>query len=153
VLRSITSITTFCGSQRPLEIAVTPNIGHRGQQLSETATSLISTGTAIHYTNPRINNCINWIRLTRSAMTNTASRQALRRWGNSLGIRLPAAIARAAHLRENQDIELTLVDEGVLIRACQPRLSLDQRLDLYEPLGDEPIEAMAWEPLGAERIE
>ena len=86
-------------------------------------------------------------------MTNTASRQALRRWGNSLGIRLPAAIARAAHLRENQDIELTLVDEGVLIRPYQPRLSLDQRLDLYEPLGDEPIEAMAWEPLGAERIE
>lgn len=121
--------------------------------MSETATSLINTRSTVHGTNPRINNCINWIRLTRSAMTNTASRQALRRWGNSLGIRLPAAIARAAHLRENQDIELTLIDEGVLIRPCQPRLSLDQRLDLYKPLGDEPIEAMAWEPLGAERIE
>ena len=64
-----------------------------------------------------------------------------------------AAIARAAHLRENQDIELSLVDEGVLIRPCQPRLSLDQRLDAYEALGDEPIEAMAWDPLGAEQIE
>jgi hypothetical protein len=36
--------------------------------------------------------------------------QALRRWGNSLGIRLPAAIAREAQLQENQPVELSVVE-------------------------------------------
>ena len=78
------------------------------------------------------------------------SRQALRRWGNSLGVRLPVAIARAAHLQEDQDIELSVVEDGVLIRPIQPRLSLEQRLAAYVPMPAEPVEAMAWEPLGAE---
>ena len=78
------------------------------------------------------------------------SRQALRRWGNSLGVRLPVAIARAAHLQEGQDIELSVVEDGLLIRPIQPRLSLEQRLAAYVPMPAEPVEAMAWEPLGAE---
>jgi len=78
------------------------------------------------------------------------SRQALRRWGNSLGVRLPVAIARAAHLQEDQDIELSVVEDGVLIRPIQPRLSLEQRLAAYVPMPPEPVEATAWEPLGAE---
>ena len=78
------------------------------------------------------------------------SRQALRRWGNSLGVRLPVAIARAAHLQEDQDIELSVVEDGVLIRPIQPRLSLEQRLAAYLPMPAVPVEAMAWEPLGAE---
>ena len=78
------------------------------------------------------------------------SRQALRRWGNSLGVRLPVAIARAAHLQEDQDIELSVVEDGVLIRPIQPRLSLEQCLAAYVPMPAEPVEAMAWEPLGAE---
>ena len=78
------------------------------------------------------------------------SRQALRRWGNSLGVRLPVAIARAAHLQEDQGIELSVVEDGVLIRPIQPRLSLEQRLAAYVPMPAEPVEAMAWEPLGAE---
>jgi antitoxin MazE len=87
------------------------------------------------------------------SMAETLSRQSLRRWGNSLGIRLPAAVARAAHLQENQDVELTVVKDGVLIRPCQPHLSLEQRLALYEPMAEEQVEMMAWEPLGAEQIE
>lgn len=78
------------------------------------------------------------------------SRQALRRWGNSLGVRLPVAIARAAHLQQDQDIELSVVEDGLLIRPIQPRLSLEQRLAAYVPMPAEPVEAMAWEPLGAE---
>ncbi|WP_216904943.1 AbrB/MazE/SpoVT family DNA-binding domain-containing protein [Synechococcus sp. CCY 9618] len=33
-------------------------------------------------------------------MAVTPSRQTLRRWGNSFGVRLPAAIAREAQLEE-----------------------------------------------------
>jgi antitoxin MazE len=80
-------------------------------------------------------------------------RQDLRRWGNSLGVRLPVAIAREAGLRDNQTVELSVVSEGVLIRPVAPRLSLAARLEAYRPMPGEPIEAMAWDPIGAEGIE
>ncbi len=80
------------------------------------------------------------------------ARQSLRRWGNSLGIRLPAAIARQAHLQEDQDIELSVVEDGVLIRAVSPRLSLEDRLAAFNPSADDPVEQMDWQPVGAELI-
>ena len=86
-------------------------------------------------------------------MAATPSRQALRRWGNSLGIRLPAAIAREAQLQEDQSVELSVGEGGVLIRPVQPRLSLAERLAAYEPMAGEPTEALAFRPLGAEVIE
>jgi len=83
-------------------------------------------------------------------MASATSHQALRRWGNSLGVRLPVAIAREAHLLEDQQVELSVVKEGVLIRPLKPRLTLDERLTTYRPMETEPIEAMAWEPIGSE---
>jgi antitoxin MazE len=80
-------------------------------------------------------------------------RQDLRRWGNSLGVRLPVAIAREAGLRDNQTVELRVVAEGVLIRPVASRLSLAARLEAYRPMPGEPIEAMDWDPIGVERIE
>ena len=80
------------------------------------------------------------------------SRQALRRWGNSLGVRLPAAIAKAAGLRDDQTVERKVVADGVLIRPVQPRLSLADRLAAHAPMPTDPTEAMAWEPTGAEVI-
>ena len=50
-------------------------------------------------------------------------------------------------------MELTVVDDGVLIRPMQPRLTLAERLAAYEPMAGQPTEAMAWEPLGTERLE
>lgn len=88
----------------------------------------------------------------RPAMASSPPRQALRRWGNSLGVRLPAAIARQAHLHDNQTVELSVVAEGVLIRAVSPRPSLAERLARYVPMADEPVETLAWEPVGAETI-
>ena len=87
------------------------------------------------------------------SMAATPSRQALRRWGNSLGIRLPAAIAREARLQEDQAVELSVVEGGVLIRPVQPRLSLAERLAAYEPMPGEPTEAVAFPPDGAEVVE
>ena len=80
-------------------------------------------------------------------------RQDLRRWGNSLGVRLPAAIAREARLHDNQTVELKVVADGVLIRPVQPRLSLAERLAVYTPMEGEAPEAMAWDPIGTEVIE
>jgi antitoxin MazE len=86
-------------------------------------------------------------------MAATPSRQSLRRWGNSLGIRLPAAIAREAQLQVDQAVELSVVEGGVMIRPVQQRLSLAERLAAYEPMAGEPTEAMAFPPVGAEVIE
>ena len=80
------------------------------------------------------------------------ARQSLRRWGNSLGIRLPAAIARQAHLQEDQDVELSVVEDGIFIRAVSPRLSLDDRLAAFNPSVNDPVERMDWQPVGTELI-
>ena len=80
-------------------------------------------------------------------------RQDRRRWGNSIGVRLPAAIARGARLHDNQTVELQVVADGVLIWPVQPRLSLAERLAAYRPMEGEAPEAMAWDPIGTEVIE
>jgi antitoxin MazE len=79
--------------------------------------------------------------------------QVVRRWGNSLGVRLPAAIVREAHLLEDQPVQLTVVEEGILIRPAQQRLSLVERLARYQPMNADPTEMMAWDPIGAEVVE
>ena len=80
-------------------------------------------------------------------------RQDLRCWGNSLGVRLPAAIPREARLHDNQTVEPNVVADGVLIRPVQPRLSLAERLAGYRAMEGEATEAMAWDPIAEEVIE
>lgn len=75
----------------------------------------------------------------------------IKRWGNSLGVRLPAAVARAAHLHADQRVRLSLEDGFIVIRPQQGApLSLDQRLARYDP-ARHGGEVMASERLGAER--
>ena len=75
----------------------------------------------------------------------------IKRWGNSLGVRLPAAVARAAHLHADQRVRLSLEDGHIVIRPHERApLSLDQRLARYDP-ARHGGEAMAGERLGAER--
>lgn len=40
--------------------------------------------------------------------------QTIKRWGNSLAVRIPANLADELHLREDQEVDLT-VSNGVLI--------------------------------------
>jgi antitoxin MazE len=75
----------------------------------------------------------------------------IKRWGNSLGVRLPAAVARAAHLHEDQRVRLSLEDGHVVIRPQgDAPLSLSQRLSRYDP-ARHGGEEMASGRLGAER--
>jgi len=41
-----------------------------------------------------------------SKVASSRPRPSLRRWGNSLGVRLPAALSREAGLQDNQTVEL-----------------------------------------------
>ena len=55
-------------------------------------------------------------------------------WGNNIGVRIPAAVARAAKLHAHQSVKLTVEDGRVVItpQADKP-LSLEARLALFDP--------------------
>lgn len=71
-------------------------------------------------------------------------------WGNNLGVRLPAAVARAARLTVNQRVRLTVEDGRVIITPHGDKpLSLADKLALFDP-SVHGGEAMATVPLGLE---
>lgn len=75
----------------------------------------------------------------------------IKQWGNNLGVRLPAAVARAAHLRVDQRVRIEVDQDRVIITPVENlRLTLEQRLARFDPArhGGEAMRATA---LGAER--
>ena len=71
-------------------------------------------------------------------------------WGNNLGVRIPAAVARAAKLRANQRVKLTVEQGRVIITPQDDKpLSLQDRLALFDPAVHSG-EAMATPPIGNE---
>lgn len=76
---------------------------------------------------------------------------SIKHWGNSLGIRLPAAVARAANLRVDQQVEIMVEGGRVVISPISELpLTLEQRLALFDPQRHGG-EVMVTEPEGAER--
>ena len=75
----------------------------------------------------------------------------IKKWGNNLGVRLPANVAKAAHLQPDQMVRVSVEDGSVTITPVDgPELTLEQRLALFDP-ARHGGEAMASEPLGAEK--
>jgi antitoxin MazE len=59
--------------------------------------------------------------------------QTVQAWGNGLGVRLTAKIAKAAHLAKGQRVIVEVVESGGLLRlAGKPRLTLEQKLKLFD---------------------
>lgn len=56
------------------------------------------------------------------------------RWGNSLGVRIPKAIAERAGLREGESVEIEFEDGAIVLRAAE-HLSLEQRVKALEAAG------------------
>ena len=84
-------------------------------------------------------------------MTQSAAELDIKQWGNNLGVRLPAAVARAAHLRVNQRVRVVVEDGRVVITPIEDvPLTLEQRLARFDP-AKHGGEAMVSEPLGAEK--
>ena len=66
-------------------------------------------------------------------MSKTAT-LTLQQWGNSLAVRIPAAVARSARFRVGQPVEVSAQDSNVLIKAIgEPRLTLAQKLAAFDP--------------------
>jgi len=58
----------------------------------------------------------------------------IKRWGNNLGVRLPAAIAREAHLHAHQRVKLSVIDGQIIITpVIDEPLTLEQRLAQFDP--------------------
>lgn len=76
----------------------------------------------------------------------------IKAWGNSLGVRIPSAVARAAQLKVSQSVKLTVEDGCVIITPQAPKpLSLAERLERYDP-ARHGGEAMATPLIGAEKV-
>ena len=55
-------------------------------------------------------------------------------WGNNLGVRLPASVARAARLKAEQTVRITVEGGCVIITPHGDKpLTLDDRLALFDP--------------------
>jgi len=75
----------------------------------------------------------------------------IKQWGNSLGVRLPAAVAREAHLHVDQRVRVSVEDGHVIIKPIIDVLfTLEQRLARFDP-ARHGGEVMASKTIGAER--
>lgn len=75
----------------------------------------------------------------------------IKRWGNNLGVRLPAAVAKEANIHADQRVEVSVENGRVVITPIvDAPLTLEQRVARFDPArhGGESMNA---EPLGAER--
>jgi len=77
----------------------------------------------------------------------------VRQWGNSLGIRLPATIAKAVGLKVDQCVQVAVKGQSVVITPCKDMpLTLEDRLAQFDPkkhvgeimISDEPRGAEKW---------
>ena len=68
-------------------------------------------------------------------MTATVSAdQTVQEWGNGLGVRITAPIAKAARFARGLPIKVEVVEGGILLRAAgKPRLTLAQKLKAFDP--------------------
>lgn len=75
----------------------------------------------------------------------------IKHWGNNLGVRLPAAVAREAHLHADQRVRVTVEAGRVVIEPIRDEpLTLVQRLERFDP-ALHGGESMATEAVGAEK--
>lgn len=74
----------------------------------------------------------------------------LQQWGNSLAVRIPAAVARSVRFKVGQPVEVSAQDSNVLVRPIgEPKLTLAQKLAAFDP-ALHGGEAMAISPVGNE---
>lgn len=76
----------------------------------------------------------------------------IKKWGNNLGVRLPAAVAREAKLHADQRVRISVEDGRITITPLgEGQLTLEQRLARFDPSrhGGEAMQTA--DDLGAEK--
>jgi len=76
---------------------------------------------------------------------------SIKQWGNSLGVRLPVAVASEAHLHLDQQVRIRVEGDHVVITPIvDVPMTLEQRLARFDPTRHGG-EVMATKAIGAER--
>lgn len=74
----------------------------------------------------------------------------IKKWGNSLGVRIPATIARQARFKENQRVRIEVEGDRVTITPANADLmTLEERLNVFDP-NQQGGEVMVSKSIGAE---
>ncbi len=76
----------------------------------------------------------------------------IKKWGNSLGVRLPAAVAREAKLHANQRVRISVKNGRIIITPLsEAHLTLEQRLASFDPARHGGEDMQTAENRGAEK--
>jgi antitoxin MazE len=57
----------------------------------------------------------------------------LKKWGNSLGLLLPATIAKAAHLASGTKVEIDVTDHSLIVRKAPGQSRLEELCEAIAP--------------------
>ena len=57
----------------------------------------------------------------------------VRKWGDSLAVRIPEPYAEGLHLEEGMELEVSLVDGGLLLRPHRKEYTLEELLERITP--------------------
>jgi antitoxin MazE len=55
------------------------------------------------------------------------------KWGNSLAVRIPGTYAKDLDLKEGMELDVSLVEGGLLLRPCRGRYTLEELLEGVTP--------------------
>lgn len=76
---------------------------------------------------------------------------SIKRWGNSLGVRLPVAVSSEAHLHLDQQVRIEVENGHVIITPIiAVPMTLEERLEKFDP-ERHGGETMVTKAIGAER--
>lgn len=56
-------------------------------------------------------------------------RSRIKKWGNSLGIRLPKAVVAQLHLADNSEVEMRIKENRIIITSAAPEYTLKGLVD------------------------
>ena len=77
---------------------------------------------------------------------------SIKQWGNNLGVRLPAAVARMANLHVDQRVRVSVEGDHVRITPVDDTpLTLEQRLAAFDPMRHGGERMTTTTTLGTER--
>ncbi len=85
-------------------------------------------------------------------MRSYANTLTVQKWGNSLAVRIPAPIARSAHIHLGTLVQLSVLDGNLLVKPVGEREpTLDEMLAAFD-IKKHGGEVMAMKPVGREKL-
>jgi antitoxin MazE len=57
----------------------------------------------------------------------------VRKWGNSLGVRIPKSLAETAGIKEDTPVEVSVSDEGITIKPTRQKHTLKELVSKITP--------------------